>query len=99
VLTLTQAAAQEIRRLANELGVGSQAGVRISIRELPPDDVALEIQLAAAPCQNDTVIDHEGARVYLDADVARWLAGEVLDVRIEEGCAHFSIPRRSHAHW
>ncbi|HEY7048556.1 MAG TPA: hypothetical protein VH373_15155 [Jatrophihabitantaceae bacterium] len=80
MLNVTDFAAAAIRHLIERNNAPAGSGVRISrgTSERP-----LKVTLARAPEPDDTVIiAGDGARVFLDADAASLLDGQILDVSI-----------------
>ena len=89
MLTMTDTAADAVKTMVSRLPETADGGVRIS------DDGVREgfaLTLAATPEPNDTVVDTDGARVFLDATAAAALDGQVLDAqRGQDGSVSFSV--------
>jgi iron-sulfur cluster assembly protein len=93
MLVLTEAAAEVVKSLTSTPQSPGGTGLRIvSSSPEPGDPGALQITAAAAPGQNDQVIDAAGAHVYLEPQAAAYLEDKVLDAQVDsEGQAHFSL--------
>lgn len=89
MLTLTDNAVLVIRDLTTQQQVPDGAGLRIATDEQAG---ALTLALAEGPTQGDQVVDNAGARIFLDADVARLLDDKALDVAVDErGAVQFGL--------
>lgn len=91
MLVLTPAAIEVVSSLTTAPGSPEGAGLRIS-----PDpastDGNLQVQITAQPAAQDQVVGDSAARVFLDAQVAPFLADKVLDADVDaEGGAHLVI--------
>jgi iron-sulfur cluster assembly protein len=91
VLTLTDTAAEAVRQIAAGSGLEPQPGLRISPGAPVPEGTSLQIGLAGEPEPNDQTIDEDGARVYVDAPVAKVLGDKVLDAQIEGDQIRFAL--------
>ena len=81
MLTLTREAAHAIRELTqgpDADGVRIHAGKRFSRSHAPP----IQVELAPSPGVEDTVLEAEGARLYLAPETMRTLDHKVLDADI-----------------
>ena len=79
MLTLTREAARAIRELTETPdadGVRIHAGSRFSRGHAPP----IQMELAHCPDVEDTVLEAEGARLYLEPETLKTLDHKVLDV-------------------
>ena len=99
MLSITETAAQAINSLitANEMPEGS--GLRIAAQP-ETDSAGLELSVAPAPGEQDTVLKGGGATVFLEPVAAQALEDKVLDVqRVEaegdEEQYRFAIAPRS----
>jgi Fe-S cluster assembly iron-binding protein IscA len=75
MLNLTATAATEIRKLADRSERPGTAGLRITTA-LPG---TLKLSLAAAPSEDESVVDAAGARIFLDHRAAAVLNDKTLD--------------------
>lgn len=94
-LTLTKKAAEAIKLLISESPRGSEtAGLRIHVARATELEIALRLTLAEEPAAADRLVERDGARVFVDPDVASELDDKVLDARLDVGRPEFSIRRR-----
>jgi Fe-S cluster assembly iron-binding protein IscA len=85
---MTDTAAAEIRSLVDRPDVPDDGGVRIS----GGVDGSLQLALTAGPVEGDQVVDHDGARVFLEPQVGELLADKKLDAAVsDQGSLQFSI--------
>lgn len=85
MLTLTENARLAIAGLVEPTDVDGRAGIRIAMD--PSTNGAapqLGLHVAAGPAPGDSVIEEDGARVFLDAGASMLLEQQTLDVRIDQ---------------
>jgi len=88
-LTLTDTASSVVKAISAQSTEAESAGLRISAAE-GAADFDLSIAPAAEPA--DTVIENDGARVFLDENAARALAASVLDAKVDDdGSVQFAV--------
>jgi len=90
MLEVTDAAAEAIVEIAGDGGlrlVASGSG----------DEIELELSAAEEPEDGDEVVEHSGARVFLDPAAARELADQVLDVHSHGDHVHFTFEPQAEA--
>lgn len=91
MLTVTDNAASAIRTLAGQTDTPEETGVRIS----PATDeggAGLALAVTEGPLPEDQVIEDQGARLFVDSDVADALADKALDAQItEQGQVQFML--------
>ena len=75
MLTVTQNAVTEIRNLTDQPQAPEGGGVRIATDPTG----ALKLRLAATPAENDSVLDADGARLFLDSSATALLDDKTLD--------------------
>lgn len=93
MLTLTPNATTEIRNLVDGPSTPKGAGVRIAT---DPATNGLQLSIAAAPSEDDQVLDDNGARVYLEPRAADLLADQCLDASSDDtGQLRFSVAPQS----
>ena len=90
MLEVSDAAARAIVELAGD------GGLRLVAAETG-DEVELDLSVAEAPAEGDEVVEHEGARVFLDPAAARELADQVLDVHSHGDHVHFTFEPQAEA--
>ena len=89
MLTVTENAATEIRSLAFLPDAPVGVGMRITS---DPAAGALTLSLAAAPAEDDAVVDADGARVFLDPAANAMLEDKTLDaVTDSAGQVQFAV--------
>jgi iron-sulfur cluster assembly protein len=82
MLTLTDDAATAIRTLAGQTDMPEETGVRISSTTGESGPPALGLTVTESPLPEDQVIEVQGARVFVDSDVAADLEDKALDAQI-----------------
>jgi Fe-S cluster assembly iron-binding protein IscA len=80
MLTVTEAAAQAINSLVTKNQMPEGAGLRIAPQSQTTRAEGLGLSIAAAPADSDTVIESNGAKVFLPASVVYDLHQLELDV-------------------
>jgi len=89
MLTITENAVTEIRNLTQLPEAPKDAGLRIAT---DPEAGALTLSLAPAPEADDTVLDSEGARLFLDTAANTILEDQTLDaVKDPSGQVQFAL--------
>lgn len=93
MLTLTQNATAAIAGLLEGPGMPDSAGIRIASasRENGDDPAAIQLGLAAAPDDHDSVIQESGARVFVEDTVIGLLDDKLLDADSDGEQVRFSI--------
>jgi len=92
MLTLTENATTAVKNLAAQIPVDT-GGLRISEAVAP--DTGYALTLATAPEPDDTVVENEGARVFVDPVATVQLDDRVLDARVaEDGSVGFALAQR-----
>lgn len=76
MLTVTENAVTEIRNLTDQPQAPEGGGVRIAT---DPTVGNLTLSLAATPAEDDTVLDADGARLFLDSNTTTLLDDKMLD--------------------
>lgn len=80
MLTITETAAQAINSLISASQMPEGAGLRIASQPENQSE-ALELSVAPAPDETDTVLEGAGATVFLEPVAAQALDDKVLDVQ------------------
>jgi iron-sulfur cluster assembly protein len=92
MLTLTENATSAVKNLASQIPTDT-GGLRISEAAAPDSGYALS--LAPAPEQGDTVVENDGARVFVDEATTVALDDRVLDARVaEDGSVGFALAQQ-----
>ena len=91
MLGITREAVRAVRELTEPEsvdGVRIHAGTRRFARANAP---SVLIEVAGAPGVEDTVLEVEGARLYLDGETMRTLDDKVLDADLTGDEPHFAV--------
>lgn len=92
MLTVTDNAASAIRTLAGQTDTPEETGVRISPAADEGGAAGLALAVTEGPLPEDQVIEDQGARLFVDSDVADALADKALDAQItEQGQVQFML--------
>ncbi|MFF3854086.1 adhesin [Micromonospora sp. NPDC002575] len=92
MLTMTDNAVLVIRDLAAQEDVAEGGGLRIAA---DADAGSLSIELVPEPVQGDQVVDHQGARIFLDSDAADLLTDTSVDATVDdEGVVQFGFTEK-----
>ncbi|MEU8051443.1 adhesin [Micromonospora haikouensis] len=92
MLTMTENAVLVIRDLAAQEDVAEGGGLRIAA---DTDAGSLTIELVPEPVQGDQVVDHQGARIFLDSDAADLLTDTSVDATVDdEGVVQFGFTEK-----
>jgi iron-sulfur cluster assembly protein len=91
MLTITSNAAEAIRAIVRSTDVPDDAGIRISIARQNGAEASLELAISAAPMEGDSVLEMNGAHVFLDELAAAALDDKSLDAEMEDGEISFGI--------
>jgi iron-sulfur cluster assembly protein len=93
MLTVTDNATDVIRQLTDRPEMPDSAGLRIAGSEEADN---LTVSPADNPEEGDQVVENEGARVFLEAEVAVMLDDKVLDARVNDsGGVEFLVAARA----
>jgi iron-sulfur cluster assembly protein len=84
MLTVTEAAARAINSLVNKNQMPDGAGLRIAPQSQTTRSEGLGLSIAAAPADDDTVLETHGAKVFLANSVVIDLHEQQLDVENED---------------
>ena len=96
MLTLTENAAAAIRTLTLQADQPDESGVRIAPTIGEGGTRSLGLTVTADPLPGDQVLEAEGARVFLDSDVAPTLDDKALDAQINaQGQVEFRIAEQA----
>ncbi|GAA4066156.1 MULTISPECIES: hypothetical protein [Agromyces] len=94
MLTLTPSASTVVKEIVDRSGAPAGAGLRIDTEDAAGTEFGVAI--APAPEERDSVVEQEGARVYLAENAAKALDDKTLDAHVaEDGRVAFDIlPQR-----
>jgi iron-sulfur cluster assembly protein len=91
MLTITSNAAEAIRAILQSTDVPDDGGIRISIARQNGSQASLELALSPAPMEGDSVLEANGAHVFLDETASVALDDKSLDAEMEGGEISFGI--------
>lgn len=80
MLMLTPTAVEAVRTITSGEGAPQDAGLRIST---PDNAQSFHLEVAAAPADQDEVLNAEDTRIFLDQESAAFLADKVLDTGLD----------------
>ncbi len=90
MLTLTENASTVVKTLVTRGATSEEGGLRIS--SSTPDSREYAVEVAPAPIGADTIVEADGARVFLEPNAALSIDDKVLDADVSsEGSVRFSI--------
>jgi Fe-S cluster assembly iron-binding protein IscA len=91
MLSMTDTAADAVRRISEGSGLEPDPGLRISAGQPTPDGTPLEIGLAGEAAPHDQTVEEDGARIYVEELVAPALDDKVLDAAVEGDQVRFAL--------
>jgi iron-sulfur cluster assembly protein len=94
VLLISESAAEAIKRIVSSSPIAGEGGVRIVAAPIDEQSARLDLSVAESPAVGDTVIEEQGAHVFLDDNAASFLDDKVLDATIEGETVSFAIIER-----
>lgn len=83
MFTMTTKARAVVRRVTDHPRLGESSGLRIAAQDRDTD--ALGVGMATGPERDDEVVEHDGARVFLDREAVPRVRGRLLDAVTEDG--------------
>lgn len=88
MLTITENAADVVKKIADQNLTDAEAGIRIT--QSPDESLALAAAVSSEP--GDQVVEENGARVFLDQGAAELLDDKVLDATVDpDGSVQFAV--------
>ena len=94
MLTLAPSAVEAVDALLQTADVPDEAGLRIALAADSPE-IALSIQVAPAPADQDQVIEEAGARVFVESAGAEFLADAQLEAEAQGDQIAFGVLPRT----
>lgn len=91
MLTITQDAADAIRSIVSASDLSEGAGIRIFAKPVTETEATLELSLTEGPAESDSVVEEQGAQVFLDPNAATYLGDKVLGAAVEGEEVRFTI--------
>ena len=100
MLTLSSDATQAIEQILEDPEVPEGGGLRIAPAEIPADgdgpaEGGLALSVTTGPGAGDEIVEEQGARVFLDGDVAPLLDDQTLDVSVEGQELQFRLEQQA----
>ncbi|NRQ50679.1 HesB/IscA family protein [Aeromicrobium stalagmiti] len=95
MLTLTDNAADVVKKIAEQVPDSAESGLRIS-QAGSEEEAGLALTPVEAPQPGDQVVDDGGARVFLDPTAADLLGDKVLDAQVDpDGSVQFGLGQQA----
>jgi Fe-S cluster assembly iron-binding protein IscA len=94
MLTITAEAADAIRDIVDSNDLPDGSGLRVTAEE-EGDEVSLELDFTDGPEDTDVVVEHAGARVFLDETASDVLGNVELSVTPHGDHVHFEFNERA----
>ncbi|AXT84965.1 Fe-S cluster assembly protein HesB [Aeromicrobium sp. A1-2] len=95
MLTLTDNAADIVKKISEGVADPEQSGLRISEAE-DGTEAGLTLAPVESPEPGDQVVDADGARVFLDKAAAELLGDKVLDAQVDpDGSVQFGLGQQA----
>ena len=91
MLTMTESAAEAVRRISAGSGLEPEPGLRISVGQQTAEGPRLEFGMAGEAAPADRTVEESGARIYLEEPVAEALDEKILDAQIDGDHIHFAF--------
>lgn len=94
MLTMTENATTVVKTLASRGGTSAEGGLRISTSA--PESTEYAVEVTPGPAETDTVVEADGARVFLEPNAATALDDKILDADVStEGNIRFSLAEQT----
>ncbi len=92
MLTMTPDAAEAIRLLVDQPEAPEGAGLKLAPGVAEPGEPApITLSLTEGPTPSDQVVEEQGARLFIDQELAPVLEDKVLDASVEGGQVAFTL--------
>ena len=100
MLTLSTDATQAIEQILEDPEVPEGGGLRIAPADAAadgdgPTEGTLALSVTTGPGEGDEIVQDQGARVFLDGDVAPLLDDKTLDVSVDGQALQFRIEQQA----
>lgn len=90
MLTLTDTASTVVKEIVSRADDSGNGGLRIDAAT--PESTEFAVAIAAAPEAADSIVEQDGARVFLGGGAPEALADKTLDARVDqEGRVAFDV--------
>jgi Fe-S cluster assembly iron-binding protein IscA len=91
VLTVAASAAEAIQLLVEHSDAPESAGIRITAGAPTDQGTPLALELVDGPQPDDEVVDDGAAAVFLEPQIAPYLADAVLEAHVDDGEVAFAL--------
>jgi Fe-S cluster assembly iron-binding protein IscA len=91
LLALTDRAVQAVKEIVSSSEATPDTGGLRMAAEPSEAPVRFQLSVAALPGEDDEVVEEQGARLFLDQQVAHLLEDKVLDASVDEGQLAFVL--------
>ncbi|MGH2805833.1 MAG: HesB/YadR/YfhF-family protein [Actinomycetota bacterium] len=91
MLTISPGAAEVIKQIVTSSQVTEEGGIRLSVEPIDDQSAKLDLTIAGSPEPGDSLVEQEGAKVFVDENAARLLDDKVLDAALEGDKVSFAI--------
>jgi Fe-S cluster assembly iron-binding protein IscA len=91
LLALTDSAVEVVTEIVSSSDEPSETGGLRMVAEQEGTQVNFQLSVVPVPAEDDEVIEEQGARVFLEPEAASLLDDKVLDAKLEENKAAFTI--------
>ncbi len=98
MLAITQSAAEAIKRIVTSSPIAEDGGLRISLEPLSNQTAKLELSLTESPQPGDSLVQKEGANIFVERAAATFLDDKVLDASMDQDEVSFSLTDRDWSH-
>ncbi|HWR85810.1 MAG TPA: Fe-S cluster assembly protein HesB [Rhodoglobus sp.] len=90
MLTLTDTASTVVKTIVDQSPATETGGLRIQSTDQP--EGRFEVSVASEPEATDSVVERDGARVFLDSGTAGVLDDKTLDAQVDDtGAVQFAL--------
>lgn len=91
MLAITEDAAEAITGIVSQVQAPEGSGLRIAPRATEGERAAVDLSLVEGPAEADQVVEEQGARVFVDNQLAPELDDKVLDAAVQEDRVQFTL--------
>ena len=91
MLALTDGAVEAVKQIVSSSDEASELGGLRMVAERAGGQANLHLSVVSLPAEDDEVIEEQGARLFLEPEVASLLDDKVLDATVEESQVAFVI--------
>ncbi len=91
MLTVSPTAAEAITKLVESASAPDTAGIRIAAGQPTEQGTPLSLSLVDGPQPDDEVVQERDAAVFLEPQVAPYLADAMLDAQVSDGEVAFAL--------